>query len=239
MTEFIHRGEEKRRQNQALFNAIAQRYDFLNHFLSLGIDHWWRRQLVYSLPEDFSGSLLDVATGTGDLAFAILKRFPELKLTGLDNTPAMLEQAHRKMVERGIDFETMIADAEQTPFETDKFSALTIAFGLRNIGNYNEALQEFFRILQPGGRLLILEFNQPESRVFGVLYSFYFHRILPLVGAIISGSKAYHYLPESVDNFSDRFTLRKLIAGAGFSNIKINDLTFSVVTLITAKKPTN
>ena len=239
MTEFIHRGHNKKDQNLEFFNVIARRYDFLNHFLSLGIDRWWRRQLVYSLPEDFSGSLLDVATGTGDLAFAILKRFPELKLTGLDNTPAMLVQAHRKMVERGIDFETMIADAEQTPFETDKFSALAIAFGLRNIGNYNEALQEFFRILQPGGRLLILEFNRPESRVFGVLYSFYFHRILPLVGAVISGSKAYHYLPESVDNFPDRSTLHKLITGVGFSNIKINDLTFGVVTLITAKKPTN
>jgi len=239
LTDFIHLGQEKRRQNQALFNAIAHRYDFLNHFLSLGLDLHWRRKLVQSLPAALQGPVLDVATGTGDLALAILKRFPDLKLTGLDNTPAMLEQARRKMIKRGVEFEPVTADAEQTGFEANKFTALTIAFGLRNIGNYSAALQEFFRVMQPNGRLLILEFNRPESRVFGPLYSFYFHRILPMIGAFISGSKAYHYLPESVDNFPDRSTLRKLIADAGFDNIKINDLTFGVVTLITAEKPVN
>ncbi len=237
MSEFIHRGGEKTRQNRELFNAIAQRYDFLNHLLSLGLDFLWRRKLVQSLPAEIPGPILDVATGTGDLALAILKYRPDLEIIGIDNTPAMLEIAHRKMLERNSVYETVVGAAEQLPFKDNKFAVVAIAFGLRNIGFYSAALNEFQRVLQPGGRLLILEFGQPTTPVFGQLFRFYFHRILPLIGSIISGTKAYRYLPESVDNFPPREELQRLISAAGFNELTLTKLTGGVVNLVRAMKP--
>ncbi len=238
MTEFLHRGWDKKSQNLALFTAIARRYDFLNHFLSLGIDLWWRRKLVKQLPQDLSGPLLDAATGTGDLAFAILKRFPGVPIVGIDNTPVMLELARNKMAERQIFFKTIESDAENLPFKDGYFQVVTIAFGLRNIGFYSDALKEFYRVLNPGGRLLVLEFGQPDGRIFGPLYSFYFHHILPVLGMLISRSRAYRYLPESVDNFPPRAELQRLVAAAGFGNSEIKRLTGGVVSLVSATKPT-
>ncbi len=236
MNEFIHRGQDKKSQNKALFSAIARRYDFLNHFLSLGIDLYWRRMLVRSLPENLTGPVLDVATGTGDLAFTLLQAFPDLKLIGADNTPAMLELARNKMEKRQVFFETIESDAENLSFETGSFEAVTIAFGLRNIGFYSDALIEFHRVMSPGGQLRILEFGQPEGRIFGPLYSFYFHRILPYLGMLISRSRAYRYLPESVDNFPPRPELHNLLEKAGFTEIIIRQLTGGIVSLVTAVK---
>ncbi len=236
MTEFIHLGKEKRRQNQTLFNAIAHRYDFLNHLLSLKLDLYWRRKLVQSLPASVPGPVLDVATGTGDLAFAILKHRPDLDIIGVDNTPAMLENAHRKMLKQKRIYTTLLGEAEELPFEDDHFAALTIAFGLRNIGFYSTALNEFQRILKPGGTLLILEFSQPTAPIFGTLFIFYFHRILPVIGALVSGSSAYCYLPESVDRFPPRAELLELVARAGFKNPVLKNLTGGVVTLLQAEK---
>ncbi|MBC8400969.1 MAG: bifunctional demethylmenaquinone methyltransferase/2-methoxy-6-polyprenyl-1,4-benzoquinol methylase UbiE [Candidatus Marinimicrobia bacterium] len=236
MTEFIHRGGDKTRQNQELFNAIAQRYDFLNHFLSLGLDLRWRRKLVQSLPAEIPGPVLDVATGTGDLAFTILKYRPDLEIIGVDNTPAMLEIARRKMFEQKRPYDTILSKAEELPFENDRFAALTIAFGLRNIGFYSSALNEFQRVLKPGGTLLILEFGQPTMPMFGTMFNFYFHCILPVIGALISSSKAYRYLPESVDRFPPRAELLELVARAGFENPVLKNLTGGVVTLLRAEK---
>ena len=236
MTEFIHRGAEKQRQNRELFNASAQRYDFLNHFLSLGLDLRWRRKLVQSLPADVPGPILDVATGTGDLAFAIMKYRPRQEIIGIDNTPAMLEIARRKMLERNSIYETVVGNAEKLPFKNNKFVIVAIAFGLRNIGFYNTALKEFQRVLKPSGALLILEFGQPVVQMLGPLFNFYFHRILPVIGALISGSKAYRYLPESVDRFPPRAELLELVARAGFKKPELKNLTGGVVTLLQAEE---
>ena len=237
MTEFIHRGGDKTRQNRELFNAIAQRYDFLNHLLSLGLDFLWRKKLVKSLPVKVVGPVLDVATGTGDLALAILKQRPDITVIGVDNSLAMLEIAEQKMIARSSVYETVVGAAEQLPFKNNKFAVVAIAFGLRNIGFYSAALNEFQRVLQPGGRLLILEFGQPTAPVFGQLFRFYFHRILPLIGSIISGTKAYRYLPESVDNFPPREELQRLITAAGFDELTLTKLTGGVVNLVRAVKP--
>lgn len=238
MTEFLHGGDGKRDQNRRLFNAIAHRYDFLNHFLSLGLDLYWRRRLVSKLPRNSTARLLDVATGTGDLAFTILKHRPLIEVTGLDNTEAMLARAQVKMARRGFEYPLVTGVAENLPFANGDFDFLTIAFGLRNIGFYGAALSEFYRTLKPGGQLLILEFGEPTLPVFRNLFRWYFHRILPVIGGWISGTKAYRYLPESVERFPPREELRRLITAAGFAEPEITRLSGGVVSLVTAYKAT-
>lgn len=237
MTEFLHRGSDKKSQNRNLFNAIAHRYDFLNHFLSAGIDYSWRRKLAKSLPDQLDGPLLDVATGTGDLAFTILKHRPNTEIIGLDFSANMLAVARHKMMEKGIEFETVEGDAENLPFDDNKFSALTIAFGFRNIGHFDVALNQFYRVLKPGGELAILEMGHPTVPVLGTMFEFYFHKILPIIGTWISGSEAYRYLPESVTNYPPREELISMVQEAGFEQTQLRNFTGGVVTLLRAQKP--
>jgi len=220
-----------------MFDDISDRYDFLNHVLSFGIDLYWRNRLIRSLPAPGNDPILDVATGTGDVGLVLKKHFPAARVIGLDYAYQMTFHCLGKIRQRGTSGFTVVqGDGEKLPFPDRRIAALTISFGFRNIGHYEAALAEFFRVLIPGGCLRILEFAEPESRIFGSLYGFYFHHILPRIGALFSRSDAYRYLPESVDRFPSRDTLRSMLGSTGFEDVSIQNLTFGTVTLISARR---
>ncbi len=237
MPEFTHSGEEKKQYVRKMFDDISGRYDFLNHLLSFGLDFHWRKKLVASLPHNAKKPILDVATGTGDVGFEIKKQRPETTVIGLDYSDKMVDVCKEKIVKRGVDgFTAIQGDGENLPFGESEFSALTIAFGFRNIGHYDKALLEFCRVLDQNGSLRILEFAEPTSKVFGAIYRLYFHKILPRIGALFSRSDAYRYLPESVEHFPSRIDLNTMLGQAGFKEITIKNMTFGTVTLISAEK---
>ncbi len=231
-SEFIHSGDAKKAQVQTMFDGIAKRYDFLNHFLSLGIDLYWRRQAVKALLLEDDNLLLDVATGTGDLGFAALKT-ARIKVIGLDYSFNMLELAKHKIEARNLSdrFELVQGDAENLPFQNNTFDALSIAYGIRNVGTISAALSEFYRVLKPGGRVSILEFSEPEGWFFGRLYRFYFDHILPKLAGMMSSKSAYSYLPESVRHFPDRRDFKDLLSSEGFHQVEHRDLTFGVTAV--------
>jgi len=187
--EFVHSGPDKKQYVREMFDDISPRYDFLNHLLSFGVDYYWRRKLVNALPSDLSRPVLDVATGTGDVGIAIKKRHSNVVVVGLDYAFRMTCLCQSKIQSRKVEgFVVLQGDGEVLPFPDNRFSALTIAFGFRNIGHYRRALAEFHRVLIPGGKLLILEFAEPTSKTLGTLYRFYFKHILPRIGALFSRS---------------------------------------------------
>lgn len=232
MPEFIHSGNEKKEQVQSMFDGIARRYDFLNHFLSFGIDNYWRRQSVKALSLKTGDHLLDVACGTGDQSFSALKR-ANIQVTGLDFSANMLSIAEKKIKARKLEdkFKVIQGDAEALPFEDDTFDALSISYGIRNVGTIATALEEFYRVLSPGGRLSILEFAEPPGWFFGKLYRFYFDHVLPPLASLFSSKSAYTYLPESVRHFPDRRDFKALLRSTGFEEVSHKDLTFGVTTV--------
>jgi demethylmenaquinone methyltransferase/2-methoxy-6-polyprenyl-1,4-benzoquinol methylase len=195
----------KKQQVARMFDSISGKYDFLNHFLSLGIDIRWRKKAVKMLAEGNPKIILDVATGTGDFAIETLKLSPT-QVIGVDISPGMLEVGRQKMKDRGYDqiIDLQLADSENLPFEENKFDAVIVAFGVRNFENLERGLSEMKRVLRPGGKMIVLEFSKPRMFPFKQLYNFYFKFILPKIGRLISRDKAaYTYLPESVQAFPD------------------------------------
>tara|TARA_S200000501_G_C20867400_1_gene762586 strand:- start:69 stop:800 length:732 start_codon:yes stop_codon:yes gene_type:complete len=237
MNEFYHTGENKKQFVQKMFDDISGKYDFLNHLLSLGIDLYWRRVLVKRLNLKDGQDVLDVATGTGDVGFTILKHH-DVKIIGLDYSYKMVSYAQKKAKSKNKSdkFKFVQGDGENLPFEDNSFNVLTISYGFRNIGHYEQAMVEFNRVLKPGGTCAILEFQEPHSKFFGKIYQFYFKYILPRIGAFFARSDAYRYLPESVQNFLNREEMIKLMESKGFTNAKVEDLTFGVTSIFTAKK---
>ena len=236
-TDFIHSGDAKKSQVQSMFDGIAGRYDFLNHFLSFGIDLYWRRQSVKSLRLQTGQRLLDVATGTGDQAFTALKA-ADIQVVGLDFSAKMLEIAQSKIQKRHLTdrFEVIQGDAEKLPFADQSFDALSISYGIRNVGTISTALSEFYRVLKPGGRLAILEFSEPEGWLFGRLYRFYFDHILPKLAGVMSSKSAYSYLPESVRHFPDRSDFKDLLSAEGFQDVTHRDLSFGITAIYNGVK---
>jgi len=236
-SEFLHTGDKKKTQVQSMFDGIAGRYDFLNHFLSLGIDMYWRKQSVKTLELADGHMLLDVACGTGDQGFAALK-VADIDVVGLDFSFNMLELAKKKIDKRGLSekFEVVQGDAENLPFQDHTFDALSISYGIRNVGTITAALNEFYRVLKPGGRLSILEFSEPEGWLIGGLYRFYFDHILPKIAGIMSSESAYTYLPESVRHFPDRPAFKKLLLDIGFRDVDHQDLTFGITSIFSGQK---
>ena len=231
-SEFLHSGEAKKSQVQSMFDGIAKRYDFLNHFLSLGIDLYWRKQSVKALALRDGDILLDVATGTGDQGFSALK-VADIHVVGLDFSFNMLALAKKKIDQRGLSekFEVVQGDAENLPFQDNTFDALSISYGIRNVGTISAALSEFYRVLKPDGRLSILEFSEPQGWFFGRLYRFYFDHILPKLAGMMSSKSAYSYLPESVRHFPDRGDFKDLLTSEGFHHVDHVDLTFGVTAI--------
>ncbi|GGM98637.1 demethylmenaquinone methyltransferase [Thermus composti] len=220
-----------------MFSEIAPRYDLLNRLLSFGADLRWRRRAVALALEKAPRRILDLATGTGDLALLLKERAPEAEVVGADFAPPMLEIARRKAASRGLEVAFLEADALALPFPDGAFDAVTIAFGFRNFADYEKALRELYRVLAPGGRLVLLEFPPPPRGAFGLVYRVYFQRVLPLLGGLLSGNfGAYRYLPESVEAFPTPEALKALMEGAGFS-VAYELLTFGVAAIHVGDKP--
>ena len=236
MNEFIHKGKTKKEFVKYIFNDISDTYDFLNHFLSLGIDIIWRKRFIKSLNFSNNDKVLDVATGTGDIALAIRKKY-KTDIIGLDLSVNMLKIARKKLKKlKKDDIHFIEGDAENLPFDDDTFDKLVISYGLRNLGNCEKGLQEFYRVLKPNGKIGILEFLQPKSTIIAKVFKFYFNYILPRVASLFSNSKAYRYLPESVDNFLSPDQLMMILNKVGFNNFSSKNMSFGITTTINAKK---
>ena len=228
----------KKEQVAKMFDNIAGNYDFLNHFLSMGIDIYWRKKLVKRLTKQAPKNILDVATGTGDLAIAMLKATPD-KITGIDISNGMLEIGRKKIKEKGLEDKITLqqADSENLPFEDNNFDAVCVSFGARNFENLEKGLSEMFRVLKPGGKLYILEFSQPDIFPFKQIYQFYFRYILPLLGKVVSNdNNAYNYLPESVNAFPYGKKLNKIIENCGYNKAQYHSLTMGIASIYIAEK---
>ena len=228
----------KKQQVARMFNSIAWRYDFLNHFLSFGIDHYWRKQAINALKKSRPQLILDVATGTGDLAITALQLNP-VKVFGVDISSDMLEIGRKKLLKKNLQhkIELLEVDSEKLIFEDNKFDALTVGFGVRNFENLEKGLTEMFRVLKPGGKLVVLEFSQPTSSVMRGLYNFYSTKVTPFLGKLISKDKAaYTYLHESVSAFPFGKDFTNILEKTGYQNTNIRPLTFGIATVYTAEK---
>ena len=214
-----------------MFDDISPHYDFLNHFLSFGIDIHWRKKFIQKLDIHDGDTVLDVACGTGDVGFEILKKH-SVSITGIDLSPKMIELAQGKARKQNLPNITFVeGDAENLPLDDNSVDCLTISYGFRNISNYEQALEEFLRVLKPGGKLGILEFSKPKSKFIGIIFKLYFHHILPRIASFFSRSDAYRYLPESVDFFPTHHDICRKIIYSGFQRAEIHDLTFGISTI--------
>lgn len=228
----------KKEQVARMFNSISHRYDFLNHFLSLGIDRGWRKKAINLLRPIKPRQLLDVATGTGDFALQALDLNPE-KVTGVDISDGMLQVGRKKIQDRNVADKIVLqlADSENLPFEENKFDAVTVGFGVRNFEHLERGLEEIFRVLKPGGVAVILEFSRPRKFPFKQGYNFYFKFILPKIGRIVSSDKAaYTYLPESVEAFPDGEDFLRILRDVGFKQTQCKSLTFGISSIYTGTK---
>ena len=220
-----------------MFNNISGRYDFLNHFLSLGIDRAWRRKAISRLKASKPKRILDVATGTGDFAIEALKLNPD-QVIGVDISDGMLDVGRKKLKARNLDrIELRNADSEKLPFEDNYFDAVIVAFGVRNFENLELGLGEMLRVVKPGGQVVILEFSKPSKFPMKQLYNVYFTTILPTIGRWISRDQAaYRYLPESVKAFPDGKDFLNVLSGLGYKNPQCDPLTFGISSLYQGSK---
>jgi demethylmenaquinone methyltransferase / 2-methoxy-6-polyprenyl-1,4-benzoquinol methylase len=228
----------KKKQVAKMFDNISGRYDFLNHFLSLGIDIRWRKKAIGLLKPLKPKLILDVATGTGDFAIGSLSLNPD-KVIGIDISEGMLEVGKKKIQDRKLNrvIELCSGDSENIPFEENKFDAVIVAFGVRNFENLERGLAEMLRVVRPGGKVVILEFSTPKAFPMKQLYHFYFRFILPSVGKVISRDPAaYTYLPESVQAFPDGDNFVKLLTKTGYKDTTCKPLTFGISSLYTGTK---
>jgi demethylmenaquinone methyltransferase/2-methoxy-6-polyprenyl-1,4-benzoquinol methylase len=226
----------KKEQVKQMFDNIAHRYDFLNRFLSLGIDKGWRKKAVKMLAKQNPKRILDVATGTGDFAIEALKINPD-EIVGVDISEGMLEFGRKKLKEKGIEKISLeYGDSENLRFEDESFDAVIVAFGVRNFENLEKGLSEINRVLRPGGTAMILEFSKPRG-FFRLIYNFYFNVILPLWGKLFSGdNSAYTYLPESVKAFPEGNEFKQIMTQVKYNNVSERRLTFGICSIYTGIK---
>ena len=229
----------KKDQVATMFNNISGTYDFLNHFMSLGIDIIWRKKAIRELKSLKPRIILDVATGTGDFAFEAISILQPEKIIGVDISEGMLEIARKKIHERNLEhvFSVQTGDSEGLQFEENHFDAITVAFGVRNYENLEKGLADMFRVLKPGGKMVVLEFSKPRQFPVKQGYNFYFKYITPMLGRLFSkDSRAYSYLPESVAAFPDGEAFTQLLDKVGFKNTKERRLTFGISAIYTGIK---
>ena len=230
----------KKEQVAKMFNAISKQYDFLNRILSVGIDINWRNKTVRQVKNSGAKKILDVATGTADLAISLSKKIPNSSVTGIDISSGMLEVGNKKIKQKKVsnNVNLVLGDGESLPFDNNSFDAVTVAFGVRNFENLEKGLMEMERVLKPGGILAILEFSKPESAPFKQIYFLYFKYILPALGRWISkDASAYSYLPASVEAFPYGNNFLDKLKNAKLERFKIRSLTFGIASLYTAHTP--
>jgi len=231
---------KKKEQVQQMFNDISGKYDFLNHFLSLGVDYSWRRKFVRQLARYKPQQILDVATGTGDLALLISTLNPQ-HITGIDIAGNMLSVAVQKAVRNHLQDKVTFreGDAENLPFPDSSFDAVTVAFGVRNFEDLEKGLSEMKRVLKSGGIMMILEFSHPSSFPWKQLYGFYSENMIPLIGKLVSKNKqAYTYLPESVSAFPSGKNFTDILEKVGMKNVSRRSLTFGVASIYSGENKT-
>ena len=217
-----------------MFDNIAPKYDLLNHTLSMSIDRVWRRRVVGEVRRAKPGRILDVATGTGDLAIAMARRIRDVQVLGVDLSEQMLAVARRKIEARGLDGRIVLdrGDAERLAVADASVDVATVAFGVRNFGDLGAGLRELARTIKPGGKVVILEFSRPRNRVFRALYEFYSYKILPRIGGLVSRDKrAYEYLPASVGEFPAPEEFMAMMARAGFRNCRARSQSFGIAQI--------
>ena len=226
----------KKEQVQKMFDNIAHKYDFLNRFLSLGIDVFWRKKAIKMLAKHKPKKILDVATGTADFALATLPLQPE-EVIGVDISEGMLDVGRKKITDQGIiNVQLEYGDSEQLKFEDNQFDAVIVAFGVRNFENLDQGLAEINRVLRPGGVAMILEFSKPTG-LFGLIFSIYNKTLLPLWGKLFSGdSAAYTYLPESVAAFPEGDEFKQIMRSLSYRKVNDRRLTLGVCSIYTGIK---
>lgn len=239
VTPYQNEQVTKKEQVADMFNNISKTYDFLNHFMSLGIDIIWRKMAINELKANKPKHILDVATGTGDFAFEALSILKPEKITGVDISRGMLDIAEQKITKRnlGDKFSVKLGDSEKLPFADDEFDAVTVAYGVRNFENLEAGMADIFRVLKPGGKVVVLEFSKPRAFPVKQLYNFYFKYITPGIGKLFSkDARAYSYLPESVAAFPDGKNFTAVMDKVGFKNTKNRALTFGISSIYTGVK---
>ena len=222
-----------------MFGEIAPNYDRMNHLLSMNVDHYWRWKTVRRLAPNRTDPILDVCSGTGDLAFAFHKKTNgEVTVVGSDFCFEMLEVGRRKSLKSGRDVTFIEADAQNLPFQSDQFQIVSAAFGLRNVADTDQGLREMTRVCKPGGQVAILEFSIPRRQPIKGMYGWYFKNVLPRIGQRLAknNSSAYNYLPDSVGEFPCYEALAERMTHAGLSSVKFYPLTFGIATLYVGVK---
>lgn len=228
----------KKKQVEEMFDDISPKYDLLNHLLSANIDRLWRRKVIRMLEKRQPKTILDIATGTADFAIAASK-IKDSMITGIDISEGMLEVGRKKVLKLGLSskIELIKVDSESLPFDTGCFDAAIVAFGVRNFENLRKGLTEIQRVLKPGGEFYILEFSKPAKFPIKQLYQFYFNKVLPFIGGLVSNNKkAYTYLPDSVNEFPDGLKFLSILADTGFVEMSHHEQTFGIATIYKARK---
>ncbi|MEI9918037.1 MAG: bifunctional demethylmenaquinone methyltransferase/2-methoxy-6-polyprenyl-1,4-benzoquinol methylase UbiE [Bacteroidota bacterium] len=229
----------KKTQVARMFDSISWRYDLLNHLLSANIDVIWRRKAMRELKALKPKLILDVATGTGDLAIQAIKSLDPDKVIGVDISDGMMDIGRKKIEAKGLGkkIELRRGDSENLPFEENKFDAVTVAFGVRNFENLEKGLAEMLRVLKPGGKVVVLEFSKPDKFPYRQFYGLYFQFVVPVVGRLVSKDKAaYDYLPESVHAFPRGKTFTDILDRLGYKNTTCKPLTFGIASIYTGTK---
>ena len=231
--------QSKRKQVESMFDNIAPYYDFLNRFLSLGIDKKWRTKAISLIDRDSSHNILDVATGTGDIAIEIGKTFEHAKVTGVDISANMLEVGKKKIKKSSLGdrIHLELGDSQNLSFDDNKFDTITVAYGVRNFEELEKGLSEMKRVLKEDGQLIVLEFSRPTVFPLKQLFNFYFKNILPTIGKFTSKDpKAYQYLYESVQAFPDGQDFIEVLNKVGFKNSTCTRLTFGISSIYQSRK---
>ena len=230
----------KKENIQQMFDGIAPSYDRLNHMMSLGVDRVWRRKAVKELVDGSCQMILDIACGTGDSTIELAKRAGSgSTVTGVDISAAMMEPLMRKAAKAGVHdrIHLKVADGAALPYQDGSFDAVTCSFGIRNFEDKGKGLREFLRVLKPGGKMVILELSVPQKKRLRRIYDLYFMHFMPWLGGLVSGDKAaYRYLPASVHAFPAPEVFCKMIANAGFRDIRFRTLSFGLCRMYIAEK---
>jgi len=229
----------KKEQVASMFDSIAKKYDFLNRFLSLGIDQGWRKKAIAYLKNKPLDHLLDIATGTADMSLMAYKQIRPKKITGIDISEGMMQYGRIKIAQKGLEniIELKLGDSTEIPFEDAQFDGAMVAFGVRNFANLEKGLTEINRVLQPESKIVVLEFSQPTSFWFKPIYTLYMKWITPSIGKIFSGNKeAYAYLNESVIAFPEGKAFLTVLEKAGFKNVQQEKLTLGICSIYIGNK---